>query len=91
MRNVLPLKDFVVMELKNRETAKIILPENYDKMKFISRFVIKYVGPDCIEVKLGDGVVVAPEAIVKFQHNQQDYFLTREENIGAVLREPKQG
>ena len=91
MRTVTPLKDFVVMEVINRETSKIVLPENYDKLKMISRFVIKFIGPECVEVEIGDGVVVAPEAIVKFQHNGQDYFMTREENVGAVLREEKQG
>jgi len=89
MRTIMPIRNFVVMELINRETCKIVLPENYDKLKMISRFVIKFIGPKCVEAKIGDGVVVAPEAIVKFQHNGQDYFLTREDNIGAVLREEK--
>jgi len=89
MRTIIPIKDFVVMEYINKETNRIVLPENYDKLKMISRFVIKFIGPECVDAQIGDGVIVAPEAIIKFQHEGQDYFLTREDNIGAVLREEK--
>ena len=75
------------MEWREVETNRIVLPEEHDKTKFPSQFIIKYLGPQCKEVRVGDGVVVSPEAIVKFPHGGRDYFLTREENVGAVIRE----
>lgn len=87
MREIIPTKDFIVMQLKHDVTSKIILPDEYDKMQMVSRFTIMKAGPQCKEIKVGDGVVVAPEAVVKFQFNGQDYFLSREENVGAVIRE----
>lgn len=87
MREIIPTKDFIVMQVKHKDTGKIILPDNYDQAKLTSQFEIVYKGPTCKDVKVGDGVVVAPEAIIKFPFNGQDYFLSREENVGAVLRE----
>ena len=87
MREIIATKDFVVMEVRHKDTNRIVLPEDYDNTKFQHLFEVVYIGPECVEIEIGDGVVAAPEAIVKFQHNNQDYFLSREENVGAVIRE----
>ena len=88
-REIIPTKDFIVMEIRHKETNKIIMPDNYDKLRMLNHFVVIITGPKCVEVKVGDAIVADPQAIVKFQHNRQDYFITREENVGAVIRESK--
>ena len=88
MREVIPQKDFIIMELQQVTSTRLVLPETMDKMRDPTHeFRITIKGPKCIFVKVGDGVVVPGEAVVKFMHNGKELFLTREENIGAAIRE----
>ncbi len=87
VRKIIPTKDFIVMELRHKENDKIVLPDNYDKLRMLQYFSVILVGPKCDEVKVGDSIVVDPQAVIRFQKDGQDYFLTREENVGAVIRE----
>jgi co-chaperonin GroES (HSP10) len=90
MRQIIPTKDFIVMEVRHKETNRIVLPEEYDKLKMMHQFEVVLAGPKCVEVKVGDAIVVDPMAVIKFDHNHCDYFLTREENVGAVIRETEE-
>jgi hypothetical protein len=88
MRDILPQKDFIIMELKKINQSRIELPEAMDRMKDpTSEFRIIIKGPGCKFVKVDDGVVVPGEAVVEFTFNGRRLFLTREENIGAAIRE----
>jgi len=87
MRQIIPTKDFIVMELRSKDTGTIVLPENYDKLRMLQYFRVILTGPKCDEVKIGDAIVVDPQAVIKFKKDDQEYFLTREENVGAVIRE----
>jgi hypothetical protein len=88
MRDILPQKDFIIMELQQVTSTRLVLPETMDKMRDPTHeFRITIKGPTCKFVKVGDGVVVPGEAVVKFAHNGKDLYLTREKNIGAAIRE----
>lgn len=81
-----PTKDFIVLELPYVRKPLIVKPDNIDPMNTISDLVVCKLGPDVKNVKLGDSLIVAPEAILPCTVNKKKYFLTREENVCAIIR-----
>ena len=87
MREIVATKNFVVMELKIILKSRIALPENASPIDGVSMMEVIRVGPKCRYIKVGDAIVVDPQAVIKFKHGDTDYFVTNEDNVGAVLRE----
>jgi co-chaperonin GroES (HSP10) len=85
-RQIVPMRDFMIMVLKNKETARIVLPENLSPESGMGMLEIIMIGPKCVDVKIGDCVVISPDAMIKFKHDDAWYYVTKEENVTAVLR-----
>ena len=71
-----------------KEGARIITrdPEKIDDDDQ-DNYTVLLVGPDCKSVKPGDRLIVNPEAVVRFKHEDKWYWLTREEAVGCIRRE----
>ena len=88
MSKLTPLKDFIILEVPENSEAKIIIPDGQDKRKLIegSKLLVIKVGPDCKEIKPGNRLIADPNAILPFAFEKKQYFITREENVCAVIR-----
>jgi len=88
MPEMLAIKDFIILRLPDNINSKLIIPDIAKNTKLVegtSLLVIK-IGKKCIDVKVGDRLIVDPQAIVPFAFEKKQYFLTREENVGAIIR-----
>ena len=88
MAKLSPLKDFIILELPANAENKIIIPNNADKRKLVegsSLLVIK-TGVDCKNVKVGDRLITDPNAVMTFAFENKQLFLTKEDNVCAVIR-----
>jgi len=88
MRELIPIRDYIVIEYKPKEGSLVILPsaEKVDD-RDQDNYVVLFCGPDCKSVKPGDRLVINPEAVVRFKHEDKWYWLTREEAVGCIKRE----
>lgn len=87
MRKMIPTKDFVILEMPAKR-SNIFLPENRSQNIVDStELIVKLTGADCKIVRPGDRIVADAQAIIMFTLNKEKLFLTREENIGCIVRE----
>lgn len=88
MKQIMPLSDYVVMQLRDRKDVSIILPENISPADDErNEFIVLYKGPECKWLEIGDGVVVNPKAVILFKYAGIEYYMTREQLVGCALRE----
>ena len=81
-----PIKDFIVLIDPARDSV-IKMPDSADgKVKNTSELVVIKFGPDCKNVQQGDRLIVDSNAVVAFRYNKELFFMTREENVGCVIR-----
>jgi co-chaperonin GroES (HSP10) len=69
-----------------RQDSIIVRPDNLDPTKEGGAFEVVSVGVDVKEVQVGDGVVTVPQAILKIVHEGDVVFITKEQNVMAILR-----
>ena len=85
-RSIVMREDFILMLMRSAETDKIILPDNLKNDSEVVRFEVIQNGPKVKDIHIGDCLVVSPGAMIKFQFDGQVYFVTKEENVTAILR-----
>jgi co-chaperonin GroES (HSP10) len=84
---IIPVKNFIILELPQNAASKIIHPENVkDGVVEIVDLIVVRKGPLCKKIKIGDKIVVDCQAIVPFKIDNKKYFLTREDNVGCIIR-----
>lgn len=89
MLELIPMQNFIVLEVPEDAKSTIIKPETVDKKNLVegTDLGVVLVGPKCKKVQIGDHLVVPPQAIVTFPFEGKTYFLTREDNCGCIIRE----
>ncbi len=85
-RKIVPREDFLIMVMRSVETDRIILPKDLKEGSEVVRFETVIIGPKVKDIKVGDCCIVSPQAMIRFRHESQDYFVTREENVTAITR-----
>jgi hypothetical protein len=85
-RELIAVSDFIVLELPEKKGVVELTDQGKKNVVEGAKLIVCKVGPKCKKVKTGDSLIVAPEAIVTFVFEKQQYFLTREENVGCIIR-----
>lgn len=86
-RTITPIKDFILLELPIDEEARIItLDKGNVKQIDVTSLVVLKVGKDCKFVKEGDKVVTDINAIAPVKVDGKQYFITKEFNVGCIIR-----
>lgn len=87
MSRMIPTKDFIILVAPEKK-SRIMLPENRNQNLVDStELIVKSIGAECKLVRPGDHIVADAQAIIMFMLEKERYFLTKEENVGCIIRE----
>jgi hypothetical protein len=91
-REIMPLWDYVILELPEDERSRLIKPETADTKEVHGtlELVVMSVGPSCINIKPSDRLVCNPQALVPFafkdeNYKNKQYWLISERATGAIV------
>lgn len=87
---VMPLWDYVILEMDLDYVSKIIRPDTADPKK-VGTLELKVItiGPDCYNIKIGDRLIFNPGAVVTFAYEGKQYWLISERATGVVIAEKR--
>ena len=83
---ITPIKDFILLELPIDEEARIITLGDKTKGIDVTSLLVLKVGKECKYVKAGDKVVTDVNAIAPVKIEGKQYFITKEFNVGCIIR-----
>lgn len=86
--DMLPLNGMVICEEVKIEGSTIVLPDNSGLKTGFSMLRVIKKAKDCKEVQIGDLIILMslPKRFGKFSVADEDYFMSKEEEIGVILR-----
>lgn len=93
---LIPLSDWMIVDIVDNGKSKIVLPETYDKSKDDAAiFEIKAIGPGHYEgekfipvtVRVGQHVLVSAYGMGKVKMGDKNIYLARARDIAVVVEE----
>ena len=85
MEKIIPLRDYLTLEHIKEENI-LILPGTADNALSKGDFIVKGLGKDCKEIKIGDKVIVNKGGVLKIKIKDDDVLFTKEEYVSLVIR-----
>lgn len=86
---IVPCGDMFYCERKTFINTNLILPGQSEKSPASTLLVIKKMGPDCKEGKVGDILLMKPRASVGIiELDGNEYNMVSEKEVGLFLRRP---
>ena len=81
-----PTKNKLVVELiqKEKVTDSGIILTSADRDE-VSRGVVLFAGPDCLDVQVGDIIVADWSKSTKFRHEDKELWIVKEENVVGIF------
>lgn len=86
-KQVIPIKDFIVMKRQVNRTISVILPDSVDKGNSgMFHYTVIDMGPDVKTVKVGDSLVTSA-GLFKTEVDGEEFYFTKEELVCLIVRE----
>ncbi len=89
MREIIPLKDSIIMERFSIKDSRILLPDDTEVGDDRSELRAILIGKEVKEIQIGDTVMInfnlVPVHTIK--HEDKTYYMVKEENVTCVKRE----
>ena len=86
-KQVIPIKDFIVLKRQINNTIKVILPDSVNKDGGgLFHYTVVDMGPDVKNVKVGDSLVTSA-GLFKTEVDGEDFYFTKEELVCLIVRE----
>jgi len=81
-----PIKNKLVVELieKEKVTESGIILTSADRDE-VSRGVVLFAGPDCLDVQVGDTIVADWSKSKQFKHETKDLWIVSEDNVVGIF------
>lgn len=91
MRQIIPIKDWMVLELKKKDAYNLLLPGADASAAGAGKYFVKTLGPDVkSDIKVGDEVIPVTGQLAKLTIDGQEIAFTKEEFISLIVREIKE-
>ena len=83
---IMPLWDYVILELPEDERSQIIKPDvAKTEIHGTLELVVLFTGPSCVNIKPADRLVCNVAALVPFACRGKQYWLISERATGAIV------